>query len=136
MKTLVKQIVINEGGDKTVYNGNFFMIEEYKKTEIILSKFLSDGWTLLSTSPMMNPAIQKQGVFSFYKHGSIYLFTKLVEDDVNDDGNELLRDAIHEAFDVGLDFDIDEEEEEYDIDEDDLYIDDEEYDYEIILDEE
>ena len=72
----VKIITINDGNETELTNGDFFYAEEYPRTEAMVAEYLNDGWTLTHVLKDYNPAIQKDGVYSFYKGGLTFIFEK------------------------------------------------------------
>ncbi len=135
MKNLVKLVTVNDGKEKEHYNGNWLFVENQPRSEKIIAAFLNDGWKLESFSHLYNPAINKPGTYSFYRGGCSLLFTKAVEDDAKDNGDELLKNVLSEldngesdqdGEEYGGDDDEDFGDEEYD----DGDYDDEEYDEE------
>ena len=76
MKKIVKLVHVNDGEKNEVNNGDFLLVENYPRTEKIISAFLSEGWTLNSITQQVTPAVQKQGAYTFYMGGFNLLFEK------------------------------------------------------------
>lgn len=98
MKTIARHITINDGKEQSVHNGDFLTVDIHPRIDAIVSAFLNDGFTLLKLTKNINPAIQKEGAFSFYKGGWDLLLTKVVDDDVEDTSDELLKTAIENSL--------------------------------------
>ena len=97
MKKIAKLITVNDGKRKVVHNGDFLFVKNYLRTEKIISIFLSHGWTLKDIIQCVNPARQGEGEYTFYLGGWDLLFEKEVED-IEDNGDRLLEEAISEAL--------------------------------------
>ena len=68
----IKIITVNDGKEEVLHNNNFFFVREEKNAEKYLEEFLKDGWTITHCFADYNPAIQEEGVYSFYKGGICY----------------------------------------------------------------
>lgn len=99
MKNLVKLVNIHDGEGKEHYNGDRLYIESWPRAERIIAAFLDDGWTLSNSAPRYNPSINQPGVYGFYLGGWEMLFTKVVEDDASDNGDEIIADMLRELED-------------------------------------
>ena len=98
MKTLVKLINVHDGNESMKQNGERLYIANYPRTEKIISAFLTNGWKLTSRTQRFNPAIQQEGSLSFYLGSWDLLFEKVVEDDVEDDGDKILEEVLDRFF--------------------------------------
>ncbi len=98
MKTLVKLINIHDGNEDVKQNGERLYIATYPRAEKIISAFLTNGWKLTDRTQLYNPAIQKNGSYSFYLGGWDFLFEKVVEDDAEDDSDKILEDVLKEIL--------------------------------------
>lgn len=99
MKTITKIIHINDGNNVTAHDGNRLFVETSPRTEHIISAFLTDGWTLHSRVFRVTPSANPDDI-TFYLAGWDFLFTKEIPDDVIDESNILLNDAISEALSI------------------------------------
>lgn len=126
MKTLVRLINIHDGQEKEHYNGRRLYIESRPRAEKIIAAFLNDGWNLEGSARRYNPSISRPGTYSFFLGGWEMIFTKVVEDDEEDNSDDLLSDVLYELECTGDD-DIDDEEDD-DEEYDDDYIEDEDDD--------
>ncbi len=69
-----KIITVHDGQPETIHNGNFLYVCEFNKAEEVIDDYLDQGYEVKSIVPEYNPAIQEDGVYSFYKGGfSVYL---------------------------------------------------------------
>ena len=69
-----KIIHLNDGNPVEVSNSNFFFQEFFPKTEEVINDYLNQGFEVKQILPQYSPAIQKPGVYSFYRSGIlIYL---------------------------------------------------------------
>lgn len=98
MKKFVKVINVNDGKRKIVQNGDWIYIDEYPVMEKIIETFLNHDWSLLSITPTYSPAIQQEGVYNFYMHGSLLCFEKTAEDEEENDGEEILEEALDQII--------------------------------------
>lgn len=64
-----KIIHINDGTAREITNGNRHFVEDYPWTEEQLNRYLNEGYELKHMVPMVTPAIQGEGNYSFYKSG-------------------------------------------------------------------
>lgn len=116
MKKLVKLINVSDGKGKEFQNGDWMHVETYPRTEKIIGAFLSQGWELSSRTQRYRPAVQKEGSFAFYLDGWDLLFEKEVDDDIEDDGDEILKAVLSEIVENGgfeQDRNLDEEETDF-----------------------
>lgn len=135
MKTLVRIINIHDGQEKEYYNGRRLYIESRPRTEEIMAAFLNDGWNLEGSAKRYNPSISRQGTYSFFLGGWEMIFTKVVEDDAEDDSDELLSDILYKLECIGNDdmsnnaCDEEDEDDNYDYYDEEDEDDDDEYEY-------
>lgn len=94
MKSIGKMITVNDAKEVNVQNGDFLLVEYYPRTEAIISEFLSNGYTLISKTQRVSPAMQREGGYSFYIGGWDLLFSKQVEDEAEDDSDEFLKRVV------------------------------------------
>lgn len=78
---ICKLVHINDGKEKEIQNGDFMFVEEYPRTEAMISELLNDGYELKQMIPDVTPAVQKPGSFSFYKGGFVFYFEKEVTEE-------------------------------------------------------
>lgn len=97
MKTIVRQVQINDGVKETLGNGNLMYISNQPRSSRIVGLFLSHGWKLLARDFIYIPEIINFQADSenlpFTMGGWNYLFAKEVNEDSEDDGDEILKEA-------------------------------------------
>lgn len=64
-----KIITINDGNERELSNGNRLYICDYPVTEKCVNDYLEDGWNIVQMTPVFNPAINREGDFTFYRGG-------------------------------------------------------------------
>lgn len=75
----VKVLTVNDGNEQTLHNGNFLYIEEYVQTGEVISKYLNEGWEIVSVCKDYNPSIQGEDGYNFYKGGLTFILQREVE---------------------------------------------------------
>lgn len=69
-----KILHVHDGDVKTLVNGNFHLLEEYPWAEETINNLLKEGYEVKQMMPQFAPAIQEEGVYSFYLSGfMVYL---------------------------------------------------------------
>ena len=76
-KTMI--LHINDGNSEVVKNKGKMFVETFPYAQEILEQLIHDGWEVRQMIPEVTPAINKEGVYSFYKSG----FTIYLERDVS-----------------------------------------------------
>ena len=99
MRTITKIIHINDGSNLTVHNGDRLFVESSPRAESIISTFLTDGWSLHSRVFRVTPSTDPESI-TFYLAGWDFLFTKEIPDDVIDESDILLNNAVSEALNI------------------------------------
>ncbi len=136
MKKIIKMVHVNDGDSRVMHNGDFMFVETFPRGEKIIEAFTNNGWTLVNRTQVIKPAIQKEGVYSFYMNGWDLMFEKEVEDEEVNNGDDILRQVLDEMFPDYFDDDY-EDEDLWEDDDDDLYLEDDDYEpYEYKRDEE
>ncbi len=93
---IIKKIKINDGEASCLYNNNYMLIEELPRTEMLLTKLFNAGWVVHGHSPIYLPAINQANAYSFYRHGSEYLFIKECNSQEDDDFDLILNEFLSE----------------------------------------
>lgn len=78
---ICKLVHINDGKEKEIQNGDFMLVEEYPRTDAMISELLNDGYELKHMVPDFTPAVQKPGCYAFYKGGFVFYFEKEVTEE-------------------------------------------------------
>ncbi|MBR4446660.1 MAG: hypothetical protein IKS37_12280 [Solobacterium sp.] len=74
----VRILTINDGKEEVLANGDYFYAETYPRTEAMVQEYLNDGWNLIHVMKDFNPAIQKEGNYTFYRGGITFMFEREV----------------------------------------------------------
>ena len=70
----VKIIHINDGSSEVIKNEGRMFIETFPHAQKEIEKLINEGWEVKQMIPEVTPAINKEGVYSFYKSGfTVYL---------------------------------------------------------------
>lgn len=72
----IKIITINEGNKPTLRSEPWFTVIEAQKTAECVQEYLSKGWKIIHCFPDFNPAIQEEGVYTFYKGGFTFVMER------------------------------------------------------------
>jgi len=75
----VKILHVNDGHSKVIKNEDRMFIETFPYAQEEIEKLINEGWEVKQMIPEVTPAINKEGVYSFYKSG----FTIYLERDVS-----------------------------------------------------
>ena len=67
--TECKIINFNDGTGVTLINGDWHYSEEFTWVEEELEKLFSEGFRLTHVLPMLTPAVQGEGNYTFYREG-------------------------------------------------------------------
>lgn len=66
-----KILHVHDASPKLLESGNRHMMEEYPWAEETINGYLKQGYEVKQMIPQVNPAIQEEGVYSFYLSGFI-----------------------------------------------------------------
>lgn len=69
MGKICKLVHVNDGSAVVLENRGFHFVEEYEWASEYLDRLLSEGWEVKHMVSEVSPAIQGNGVFTFYKSG-------------------------------------------------------------------
>ena len=72
----IKIITINEGNKPTIRSEPWFTVIEAEKTAECVQEYLRKGWKIIHCFPDFNPAIQKEGAYTFYKGGFTFVMER------------------------------------------------------------
>ena len=75
MKEL-KILTVNERKESMVTEKPFFIAYEKGKTEEYIQEYLNDGWKITSCFPVVNPSIQGEGGYNFYRGGITFILER------------------------------------------------------------
>lgn len=93
-----KILTINDGTGTELVNGNCHYVEELPWTAAVLNKYVSEGYTVAHIVPMFNPAIQKPGVYSFYRGGYTFFLERECGEPVEMIDLNDLEEAVHPGY--------------------------------------
>ena len=83
-----KIINSSDGQPEVLWNADFIMVESFRRTAKILNGYFADGWTVKSVRGDYDPSVQKEGVYSFYKHGNTFYMERAIDDSARETEDE------------------------------------------------
>jgi len=72
----VKILHINDGNSDVIKNEERIYIETFPCAQGEIEKLVNEGWEVKQMIPEVTPAINKEGVYSFYKSGFTIFFER------------------------------------------------------------
>ena len=71
-------ITVNDGKERELSNGNYLYVCDYPATEKVVNEYLKEGWDIVHMTPVIDPAINREGDFTFYKGGYTFYLEREV----------------------------------------------------------
>lgn len=90
-----KIIHINDGNPQELYNENRYYYECYPRMEATLESYLNEGYEVRQVMPHVTPAIQGDGIYSFYQTGYSFYLEREIEPETEEKSFE---DYLNEAL--------------------------------------
>lgn len=64
-----KVITVNDGKERELTDGDRLYICDHPVTERCINEYLEEGWSIVQMCPVINPAINQEGSYTFYRGG-------------------------------------------------------------------